>query len=113
MGYQILSLWSHLGDLKQHFVPGERWLSLSQKDGGSTSNLHFAGMIGPMLRMTLIPDKEMIKSTVPVFFDLMEQEFKAKGNFKQVSVNTYADEKEKKVSAEQAYRKMLAIIITL
>ena len=23
MGYQILSLWSHLGDLKQHFIPGE------------------------------------------------------------------------------------------
>ena len=107
MGYQILSLWSHLGDLKQHFVPGERWLSLSQKDGGSTSNLHFAGMIGPMLRMTLIPDKEMIKSTVPVFFDLMEQEFKAKGNFKQVSVNTMQTKKRKRFLPSKLTEKCL------
>ena len=43
-------------------------------------------MIGPMLRMTLIPDHEMMKSTIPVFFDLLEQEFKARGNFRQVGV---------------------------
>jgi hypothetical protein len=23
MGFQLLSLWSHLGDLKQHFIPGK------------------------------------------------------------------------------------------
>ena len=41
-------------------------------------------MVGPLLKMTLVPDKEMSKSTIPVFFDLLDQEYKMKGNFKQV-----------------------------
>ena len=42
-------------------------------------------MVGPFLEMTLIPEPELRKATIPLFFDLLECEFGAKGNFKQVS----------------------------
>jgi dedicator of cytokinesis protein 3 len=63
MACQILSLWSHLGNLKLHFIPG---------------------MVGPFLEVTLIPEAELRKATIPLFFDLLECEYKAKGSFKQV-----------------------------
>ena len=43
------------------------------------------GMVGPFLEVTLIPDPELRKATIPLFFDLLECEHKAKGSFKQVS----------------------------
>ena len=48
------------------------------------------GMVGPFLEMTLIPESELRKATIPLFFDLLECEYKAKGSFKQVS-NTYVN----------------------
>ena len=63
MGFQLLSIWSHFGDQKRYFTPG---------------------LIRPLLKMTLIPEAEMRRSTLPIFFDLLDQEFRAKGNFKQV-----------------------------
>ena len=42
------------------------------------------GMVGPFLEMTLIPEEEMRRSTIPLFFDLMDCEFQMKGTFKQV-----------------------------
>ena len=42
-------------------------------------------MVGPFLEMTLIPEVELRKATIPLFFDLLECEYKAKGSFKQVS----------------------------
>ena len=43
-------------------------------------------MVGPFLEMTLIPEPELRKATIPLFFDLLECEYKAKGSFKQVSL---------------------------
>ena len=64
MGFQILSLWSHLGPgLKQHFVPG---------------------MVGPFLRITLVPNQELARAAVPVLFDLLEHDHRARGSLKQV-----------------------------
>ncbi|XP_059098752.1 dedicator of cytokinesis protein 3-like [Tigriopus californicus] len=63
MAFQILSLWSHLGDLKQFFVPG---------------------IVGPLLKMTSIPDVELRKSALPVFYDLLDYEHRLKGHFKQI-----------------------------
>eukprot|EP00095_Tigriopus_kingsejongensis_P008592 maker-scaffold1083_size63694-snap-gene-0.15 protein:Tk08592 transcript:maker-scaffold1083_size63694-snap-gene-0.15-mRNA-1 annotation:"dedicator of cytokinesis protein 3 isoform x2" len=63
MAFQILSLWSHLGDLKQNFVPG---------------------IVGPLLKMTSIPDVELRKSALPVFYDLLDYENRLKGHFKQI-----------------------------
>lgn len=44
----------------------------------------FAGMVGPFLEMTLIPETELRKDTIPVFYDLLDCEYATKGNFKQV-----------------------------
>ena len=63
MGSQLLSLWSQLREKKTYFIPS---------------------MIGPFLEVTLIPELEIRKSTLLIFFDMMECEHKVKGNFKQV-----------------------------
>ena len=42
------------------------------------------GIIGPLLKMTLVPDVELRKSALPVFFDLLEFEHRNRGHFKQV-----------------------------
>ena len=46
-------------------------------------------MVGPFLEMTLIPESELRKATIPLFFDLLECEYSAKANFKQVSSKFY------------------------
>lgn len=43
-------------------------------------------MVGPFLEVTLVPESELRKATLHIFFDMMECEQKANGNFKQVSV---------------------------
>lgn len=32
-------------------------------------------MVGPFLKMTMIPDVELRKATIPIFFDMMQCEF--------------------------------------
>ncbi|XP_076266616.1 dedicator of cytokinesis spg isoform X4 [Rhynchophorus ferrugineus] len=63
MGFQILSMWSSLGECKLHFIPS---------------------MVGPFLEVTLVPEIELRKATLHIFFDMMECEQRARGNFKQV-----------------------------
>ncbi|XP_050437512.1 dedicator of cytokinesis protein 3 isoform X2 [Adelges cooleyi] len=63
MGYQILSVWSKLGDHKIKFIPS---------------------MVGPFLEVTLVPEAELRKATLHIFFDMMECEQRARGNFKEV-----------------------------
>lgn len=47
--------------------------------------LHFIpGMVGPFLEVTLVPEPELRKATLPIFFDMMQAEQQAKGSFKQV-----------------------------
>ncbi|CAM1325956.1 DOCK2 (predicted), partial [Pycnogonum litorale] len=53
-GFEIRSMWFNLGQHKIHFVPG---------------------MVGPFLEMTLIPEIELRKATIPIFFDMMQCEF--------------------------------------
>ncbi|CAG2063574.1 unnamed protein product, partial [Timema podura] len=70
MGFQILSMWSNLGNCptigenKINFIPS---------------------MVGPFLEVTLVPESELRKATLHIFFDMMDCEQKARGNFKQVS----------------------------
>lgn len=33
------------------------------------------GLVGPFLEMTLIPETELRKATIPIFFDMMQCEF--------------------------------------
>ena len=46
-------------------------------------------MVGPFLEMTLIPEAELRKATIPLFFDLLECEYTAKNNFKQVRLKFF------------------------
>ena len=63
MGFQILSMWTYLGDRKLEFIPG---------------------MVGPFLEVTLVPESELRKATLHIFFDMMECEQRARGSFRSV-----------------------------
>ncbi|XP_042900639.2 dedicator of cytokinesis protein 3 isoform X2 [Parasteatoda tepidariorum] len=63
MGFQILSMWDKLGDHKIFFIPA---------------------MVGPFLEVTLVPEIDLRKATLPIFFDMMDCEQKVRGSFKQV-----------------------------
>lgn len=54
MGKVVKSMWFNLGHPKIRFVPE---------------------MIGPFLEMTLIPETDLRKETIPIFFDMMQCEF--------------------------------------
>ena len=54
MGFEIRSMWFNLGQHKIHFVPA---------------------MVGPFLEMTLLPETELRKATIPIFFDMMQCEY--------------------------------------
>ncbi|XP_033607516.1 dedicator of cytokinesis protein 1 isoform X3 [Cryptotermes secundus] len=53
-GFEIRSMWFNLGQYKIQFVPG---------------------LVGPFLEMTLIPETELRRATIPIFFDMMQCEF--------------------------------------
>lgn len=53
MGFQILSMWSQLGDHKLNFIPS---------------------MVGPFLEVTLVPEPALRKATLTVFYDMMQCE---------------------------------------
>jgi len=42
-------------------------------------------IVGPFLEMTLIPKEELRKATLPIFFDMIECEFRNRQNFRQVA----------------------------
>ncbi|BFY99041.1 hypothetical protein BsWGS_02080 [Bradybaena similaris] len=53
-GFEIRSMWFKLGPNKIKFIPQ---------------------LVGPILEMTLIPETELRKATIPIFFDMMVHEF--------------------------------------
>ncbi|KAF5292477.1 hypothetical protein FQA39_LY14024 [Lamprigera yunnana] len=53
-GFEIRSMWFNLGQYKIQFVPS---------------------LVGSILEMTLIPETELRKATIPIFFDMMQCEF--------------------------------------
>ncbi|XP_052251846.1 dedicator of cytokinesis protein 1-like isoform X3 [Dreissena polymorpha] len=72
MGFEIRSMWYSLGANKIKFIPE---------------------MVGPLLEMSLIPETELRKAAIPMFFDMMVCEFNQpnqngkggiEGNFKKV-----------------------------
>ncbi len=54
MAMVVKSMWFNLGQQKIRFVPE---------------------MVGPFLEMTLIPETELRKATIPIFFDMMQCEY--------------------------------------
>ncbi|XP_074816781.1 dedicator of cytokinesis protein 2 [Natator depressus] len=61
IGFAIRDMWYKLGQNKICFIPG---------------------MVGPILEMTLIPEIELRKATIPIFFDMMLCEYHKTGEFK-------------------------------
>ncbi len=54
MGMSVKAMWFNLGGQKIRFVPE---------------------MVGPFLEMTLIPETDLRKATIPIFFDMMQCEY--------------------------------------
>ncbi|XP_022903729.1 dedicator of cytokinesis protein 1 isoform X3 [Onthophagus taurus] len=54
MGFEVKAMWFNLGKYKLKFVPN---------------------LVGLILEMTLIPEVELRKATIPIFFDMMQCEF--------------------------------------
>eukprot|EP00061_Rhincodon_typus_P016623 g44931.t1 len=54
IGFNIRDMWYKLAQNKIHFIPE---------------------MVGPILEMTLIPEIELRKATIPIFFDMMLCEY--------------------------------------
>ncbi|XP_068180969.1 dedicator of cytokinesis protein 2 [Antennarius striatus] len=60
IGFAIRDMWYKLGTHKICFIPG---------------------MVGPILEMTLIPEEELRRATIPIFFDMIICENQHFGNF--------------------------------
>ncbi|CAH2001464.1 unnamed protein product [Acanthoscelides obtectus] len=67
-GFEIRSMWFTLGQNKVQFVPS---------------------LVGLILEMTLIPETELRKATIPIFFDMMQCEFYSS----RFEVESYGDTK--------------------
>uniref|UniRef100_A0A5F8G9N0 Dedicator of cytokinesis 5 n=1 Tax=Monodelphis domestica TaxID=13616 RepID=A0A5F8G9N0_MONDO len=59
IGFRIRDMWYNLGPHKIKFIPS---------------------MVGPILEVTLTPETELRKATIPIFFDMMQCEFNFSGN---------------------------------
>lgn len=47
-------------------------------------------MVGPILEMTLVPELELRKSTIPIFFDMMLCEYQLTASFSRVGAQGQA-----------------------
>lgn len=53
---------------------------------GSHKICFIPGMVGPILEMTLIPEEELRRATIPIFFDMITCENAHCGNFNKVKI---------------------------
>uniref|UniRef100_A0A8D3CAV6 Dedicator of cytokinesis 2 n=1 Tax=Scophthalmus maximus TaxID=52904 RepID=A0A8D3CAV6_SCOMX len=60
----------------QHFSPTKRNKTLANH-----KICFIPGMVGPILEMTLIPEEELRRATIPIFFDMITCEHAHSGNF--------------------------------
>uniref|UniRef100_A0A663NDF0 DOCKER domain-containing protein n=1 Tax=Athene cunicularia TaxID=194338 RepID=A0A663NDF0_ATHCN len=74
IGASIRDMWYNLGHRKIEFIPG---------------------MVGPILEMTLVPELELRKSTIPIFFDMMLCEYQLTSSF-----SRFEDEILRKLDSE-------------
>lgn len=51
---------------------------------GSHKICFIPGMVGPILEMTLIPEEELRRATIPIFFDMITCEHQHSGDFHKV-----------------------------
>ncbi|RXN09539.1 dedicator of cytokinesis protein 5-like [Labeo rohita] len=65
IGFKLRDMWYNLGQQKMKFIPA---------------------MVGPILEATLVPEPELRKATIPIFFDMMqcEHNFSASRTFQKM-----------------------------
>ena len=61
----LLSAFVNSGKMKERFIPT---------------------LVGPFLELTLVPEAEVRKATLPIIFDMMMTENKINGHFLEVSI---------------------------
>ncbi|MEE6479051.1 hypothetical protein FKM82_012113 [Ascaphus truei] len=59
IGFRIRDMWYNLGPHKIKFIPS---------------------MVGPVLEVTLTPEPDLRKATIPIFFDMMQHEYNFSGS---------------------------------
>ncbi|XP_034240436.1 dedicator of cytokinesis protein 1 isoform X3 [Thrips palmi] len=91
-GFEIRSMWFNLGQAKIQFVPG---------------------LVGPFLEMTLIPETELRKATIPIFFDMMQCEFYSSRHPGEGFSDTKRDSSHIKAHFSEFENEMIAKLDTL
>ncbi|KAK3913017.1 Dedicator of cytokinesis protein 1 [Frankliniella fusca] len=91
-GFEIRSMWFNLGQAKIQFVPG---------------------LVGPFLEMTLIPETELRKATIPIFFDMMQCEFYSSRHPGESFADTKRDSSHIKAHFSEFENEMIAKLDTL
>ncbi|NXR70413.1 DOCK5 protein, partial [Rhadina sibilatrix] len=81
IGFKIRDMWYNLGPHKIRFIPA---------------------MVGPILEVTLVPEPELRKATIPIFFDMMQCEF----NFKNELI-TKLDQEVEGGRGDEQYKVLL------
>lgn len=85
--FEIRSMWFHLGSNKIEFVPT---------------------MVGPFLEMTLIPETELRKAIIPIFFDMMMCEFYSPKSSQSNSLNEHDSmQRERRFSFKEFETEMI------
>lgn len=77
--FEIRNMWFNLGNLRLFQNSGAAE-NISVKLGKisvlAANKVHFVpNLVSPFLEMTLIPEEELRKATIPIFFDMMQTEF--------------------------------------
>lgn len=75
MGFELITCWDLLGAFKTSFIPN---------------------LVSSFVDVTLVPELELRKATIPIFYDMMIVDHSTNGNFKKVKSNIDAKKKKKK-----------------
>lgn len=80
----------------EHVEMGQIWFYLSFWFCGciflgSHKICFIPGMVGPILEMTLIPEEELRRATIPIFFDMITCEHSHSGNFSKVETHIHTE----------------------
>uniref|UniRef100_A0A8C6WXX4 Dedicator of cytokinesis 5 n=1 Tax=Neogobius melanostomus TaxID=47308 RepID=A0A8C6WXX4_9GOBI len=88
MGFKIKEMWNNLGQNKIIFIPA---------------------MVGPILEVTLVPEPELRKDTIPIFFDMMqcEHNFSPGRTFEKNELITKLDQEVEGGRGDEQYKVLL------
>lgn len=94
MGFEIVQMWQGLGSFQKNFM---------------------LSMVCPFLEMTLVPETELRKATLPIFFDMVQCELNSKGAATMVETKI-VNELDRLVSmdkkGDREYKKLFKEILT-